>query len=185
MEIKESLVNNLIQLSKKKEHTIIAICGAADLGKSYFAKELQALLHEQEVCAGHLTMDSYLLPRSKRISLGVSGYDPQSYDIDSLKTDLQTFLNSAPVFYKEYNHERGVADGEDQVITTCNVLILDGLHSMHSEINSLIDYAIFIFTRDSKLQKIRHQADISKRRQSVDFSLKNLVSELERYKHNV
>ena len=64
----------------------------------------------------------------------------------------------------------------------CSVLVVDGLHSMHEEIMQYIKCSIFICTSDEQLMKIRHKADIIKRKQTSEFSKMNLDSELNKYK---
>ncbi len=185
MKLSEKLVEVITNLKSANEQKIIAICGGADLGKTHLSNKLLAELANRNLSAAHLTMDSYLIPREKRKALGISGYQLDAYDIDSLKCDLDRFLNGQPFDFNEYDHERGVANGSKNTIGPCSYLLLDGLHSMSETLWELIDYSIFIYTNDKQLNEIRHQADITKRKQSVEFSLDHLELELQRYKMNV
>lgn len=185
MEISEKLVKVISNIESTGAPKIISICGAADLGKSYLSAKIQDCLKERGLSSAHLTMDSYLIPRSKRIELGVSGYEIAAYGIDLLKQDLELFLQGKTIEFSEYDHELGVANGPKHHINTCSYLILDGLHSMNGSLREFIDYSIFIYATDSLLNDIRHQADILKRRQSVEFSLRNLELEHEKYKVNI
>ena len=60
-EIKSNLVDGL---------TIVSICGAADLGKSYLSNQLIKSLGQQKIITNHLTLDSYLMDRAIRKEKG-------------------------------------------------------------------------------------------------------------------
>lgn len=185
MELSERLVQVVANISSGATKRIVAVCGAADLGKSYLSKQLAIGLSECGLAADHLTMDSFLIPRVKRAELGISGYDINAYDISSLRHGLEDFLNGKPFDFREYDHSVGAANGPKNTVSEATCLILDGLHSMHYSLMGLIDYSIFIYADDSRLNQIRHQADIEKRKQSVEFSLSQLEWELKSYKDHV
>ncbi|GEM_PF-6211176 len=71
------------------------------------------------------------------------------------------------------------------VIPPCPILIADGLHSMNEQLTSYLDFSIFICTSDDWLKQIRHQADITKRHQTIEFSKAHADSEFEKYKQFV
>ena len=186
MDPTEKLVKVITNLESDNAHKIIAICGAADLGKTHLAQMLLTEFNKHKISAAHLTMDSYLVPREKRISLGISGYELEAYDIESLKNDLSAYKeNGQSIEFNEYDHMLGIANGPRKTISACSHLLLDGLHSMCDPVWELIDYSIFIYTTDQQLNEIRHRADIAKRKQSKQFSLDHLELELEKYRRNV
>jgi uridine kinase len=56
---------------------------------------------------------------------------------------------------------------------------------MNDELVSLINFSIFVCTDDTQLKKIRHQADINKRKQTIEFSKRSSTVEFEKYKQFV
>ena len=63
----------------------VAICGAADIGKSYLSRKLAVILNNQGIGTSHLPIDAFLLDRSERLRIGMSGYDAQAYDFDAIQ----------------------------------------------------------------------------------------------------
>lgn len=185
MELSESLAKAITNVTSENPQKVIAICGAADLGKTYLSKQLMADFLASGISSAHLTMDSYLIPRAKRIEMEISGYDIGAYDLSSLQNDLVGFLKGKPIEFNEYDHALGAASGLRNTVDACSYLLLDGLHSIHESLSGLVDYSIFIYTTDKQLNEIRHQADVVKRKQSVAFSRNHLESEFNAYKKHV
>lgn len=184
MELSEELSKIIVSIEENRP-LIVAICGAADLGKTHLAINLVNSLKNLGTSANHISLDSYLVARSKRIEFGLSGYEVESYDLPAIEKDLVGFVRGLPIEFCEYNHSKGVAEGRKNTIQPCSVLIVDGLHSMHKTFEPLISYSIFVCTDDHQLKHIRHRADITKRMQTIEFSKSNLDSEFEKYKIHV
>lgn len=179
-------VSDKIEVLKRKHNClIVAVCGAADLGKTYLSVQLVEGLHQLGLTANHLTLDSYLMNRADRLKTGISGYQPQAYDLFAVKNDLKKFRNAEAIDFYPYGHTLGQNLSQKQTIEPCDILLLDGLHSMNSELISIIDFSIFVCTDDAQLKKIRHAADIKKRKQSIEFSKDNSVVEFEKYRQFV
>jgi uridine kinase len=178
-------IEPFLSLNSNKPQNIIAVCGAADLGKSYLCQQWVAELAKQGIAAPHLTLDSYLIPRIERTALGISGYDLVAYDLETAKSDLLAWRSGKSIPYREYNHQTGVTEESTRTIEPCSFLFFDGLHVMHEHFKSIPDYSVFIYTSDEQLVKIRQEADLNKRKQTVEFSLKNSLPEFEKYKQNI
>ena len=185
MELIEELSKIIAGFGIENKRFIVAICGAADLGKTHLATHLVNSLMKLGISANHITLDSYLMPRIKRIESGVSGYEVEAYDLAAIENDLYKFVQGFPIELGAYDHLKGIAEEPNKTILPCSVLFVDGLHAMHERFESLISYSIFVCTNDDQLQDIRHRADIIKRKQTSAFSKLNLASELQKYKMHV
>ncbi len=97
MELYKKLSKIIFSLEGESKSLILAICGAADLGKTYLAKNLMDYLNKIGKSANHITLDSYLMPRDKRIQLGVSGYEFEAYDFVGIQNDLVRFIRGLPI----------------------------------------------------------------------------------------
>lgn len=181
----QHILRNMAKRDEKDEPYLIAICGAADLGKSHLCNEWVEELSRQKKTAAHLTLDSYLIPRAERQALGISGYHIQAYGLHSIKMDLKSLQNGYAIKINGYDHQSGRAIGVTKVIDPYSVILIDGVHAMHSDIISYMDLSIFVHTSDSQLQQIRHEADQTKRNQSMLHSLGQADIELQRYKTNI
>lgn len=187
-------MNNLVELTglltklvsdSNDGPLLVAICGAADLGKTHLSKKLVSALENNGISAGYLTLDSYLMDREKRVTQGISGYQPEAYDIRKIKRDIIGYLKGDSIEFLPYDHAKGKACLPKSKIYQYQVLILDGLHSMHPEIKQHLGLSIFIHVSDELHISIRHNADRQKRKQSVAFSNRNLRNELNAYKFHI
>ena len=185
MELIEELSKIIAGIRTENKRLVVAICGAADLGKTHLATNLVNYLEKLSISANHITLDSYLMHRNKRIESGVSGYEVEAYDIAAIENDLTKFVQGFSIELCTYDHSKGIADGPKKIILPCSVLLVDGLHSMYERFESLISYSIFVCTNEDQLQKIRHRADIIKRKQTSALSKLKLTSELQKYRMHV
>ena len=160
----------------------IAICGAADLGKSYLSQKIQGELQSRGLSTGLLTLDSYLIERAERVRRGLSGYQIESYDQAGIIAALTNFKDQKPIINFPYDHMIGRACGDKITIAPCSILIVDGLHSLHENIYELIDFSIFLYTDDESLKKIRFDADLAKRELTADQANDHSESEFLLYK---
>ncbi len=185
MKLENRISAKIVSLSESHDHVAIAVCSAADLGKSFLSVKITEILNQMGVRAGHLPLDSFLINRTERIKLGISGYQPNSYDFDSIEQSIINFKNGHDVAFYPYNHLAGEKENEAVVIRPCNVLIIDGLHSMHELLKPHIMFSLFVYTDNEKLRKIRREADFEKRRQPSEISQRLEPIEFKNYKHFV
>ncbi len=181
-ELETFLTEEIAAIDEQKRSIIIAMCGAADLGKSYLSKKIVDNLREMGKAADHLTLDSFLIERSERFKKGISGYQIEAYDHVSILNALVLFKQKKQIVYAPYDHVEGKASASLEVIEPCSILILDGLHSMHESISSYIDFSIFIYTDDEILKNIRFDADLTKRNLTVELANRNSEPEFVQYK---
>lgn len=182
MELTEKLADIIVGLKFAHKPIAVAVCGAADLGKTHLAVHLVSSIKKLGISADHITLDSYLTARDRRIKSGVSGYEVEAYDLAAIEKDIAGFMRGLPITFRAYNHSKGFPHGPERFIQPCSVLIVDGLHAMHERFAPWVAYSIFICTDDTQLQDIRHSSDITKRNQTIEFSRSNLDSEFEKYK---
>lgn len=165
---------------------IVALCGAADLGKSHISQSLVDQLSAGGCSAAHLPLDAYLIDRAQRLKRGISGYQPQSYDLAKVEQDLRSYKCGKAIGYHPYDHALGKTEKSttNRAAPSC-VLILDGLHSMHQRLLPLLSLSIFVYTDDASLKKIRHQANLHKRQQTIEQSQALAELEFASYKGHI
>lgn len=164
---------------------VVAISGAADLGKSYLSQEIIKHLETRGISASHLTLDSFLIERRLRKEKNLSGYQIESYNLQAPAKCLLSFKSSQAFSYLPYNHLTGKSEGKTVTIKNSQVLIFDGLHTLHESFIEFINLSIFIDTSDSQLKNIRLESDLTKRGLSLQESQLNSEPELIQYKNNV
>lgn len=60
-----------------------------------------------DVSANHFTLDSILMNRAIRIQIGISGYQPESYDFNAIENQLIKFKNGHDITSFPYSHSTG------------------------------------------------------------------------------
>lgn len=183
--MEDKLSAEIIAHRNTNELTIVSICGAADLGKSYLSKKISELLNRQNLKTNHMTMDSYLMNRKIRKEKGLSGYDIEAYNQKEALKNLIALKNGESIDFKSYNHNEGKSNLNSSKMDSSDILILDGLHSMNSFFLPYIDITIFIYTEDEFLKTIRTEADLMKRNYTSDFSKAISENEFNLYKSNI
>ncbi len=182
--IENRLSSEIIANKKRNELTTVSICGAADLGKSYLSKRISEILIEQDLNANHLTLDSYLMDRKTRNQKGLSGYNFEAYNQKEALSNLIKLKNGQSIEFTPYHHKDGKGYGSVKM-NPADILIFDGLHTMHSSFLPYIDITIFVYTKDEYLKKLRRKADLTKRNYTIEFSKKISESEFSLYKTNI
>lgn len=74
-------ISKKIEVLKKENCLIVAVCGAAE----YLSTQLVEVLSQMGLTTGLLTLDSYMMNRTDRIKEGISGYQPKAYDLLAVK----------------------------------------------------------------------------------------------------
>lgn len=185
MLIEDQLSDEIVSSHRLNKRTVVSICGAADLGKSHLSKKIAETLTKQNLSCNHLTLDSYLMDRKIRNEKGLSGYSIKAYDKNEALNNLVDLKNGQSIEFRPYNHEEGKKEYDSVELKSADVLIFDGLHSMHSSFLPYIDISIFVYTKDGFLKMIRRDADLIKRNYTLKYSEKISESEFNLYKANV
>lgn len=185
VEHEEKIVNHIIESKGESVRFIAAICGAADTGKSYLSRNIAAILNQSGYSTGHLPLDSFLMNRAERIKKGISGYDIESYDVKAAGKLLNKFYDGEDIHFFPYNHATGEKTKNPSYLKNSDVLIFDGLHSMHQAFQPYINFSIFVYTNDKQLREIRQEADILKRKQTLKMSKVMEPVEYRKYKRRV
>ena len=180
------MIQEKILARKKSDKTIVvSICGAADIGKSFLSKEISESLNKLNFKVAHLTLDSYLIDREIRKKKGLSGYQLESYDLANALNDLIFLKNGNAIDFYPYDHTMGRPSLIPSRMDASDIVIFDGLHSMHLSFISYIDMTVFLYTKDKFLKAIRREADLVKRNYTIEFSKSTSENEFNLYKANI
>ncbi|MCG8670644.1 MAG: hypothetical protein MI867_14610 [Pseudomonadales bacterium] len=182
MTIIDSIAHQLTLIAENTQPAVVAIAGAADLGKSTIANQLAGTLSQSGVPSSVLSLDSYLMNRCDRMARDISGYQPQAYQLHTARSDIESWWAGSGIKVATYDHERGEVSGEEVIVPAGTILIVEGLHAMHELLIPLVHFSIFLETDDQQLTAIRLQADFEKRNQTLDFARRQAATEMQRYK---
>ena len=144
---------------------VIGIAGSVAVGKSTFARILQALLARwpEHPCVDLITTDGFLFPNAVLEDRGImnrKGF-PESYDTKTLLTFLRDLKSGAPdVKAPVYSHVvYDIVDGETVSVQQPDILIIEGLNVLQvgSEANEFVsdyfDFSIYIDAEEPDIEQ--------------------------------
>jgi type I pantothenate kinase len=144
---------------------VIGIAGSVAVGKSTFARILQALLARwpEHPRVDLITTDGFLFPNAVLEDRGImnrKGF-PESYDTKTLLTFLRDLKSGAPdVEAPVYSHVvYDIVEGETVSVQQPDILIIEGLNVLQvgSEANEFVsdyfDFSIYIDAEEPDIEK--------------------------------
>ena len=144
---------------------VIGIAGSVAVGKSTFARILQALLARwpEHPRVDLITTDGFLFPNAvleDRVIMHRKGF-PESYDTKTLLTFLRDLKSGAPdVKAPVYSHVvYDIVDGETVSVQQPDILIIEGLNVLQvgSEANEFVsdyfDFSIYIDAEEPHIEQ--------------------------------
>ena len=144
---------------------VIGIAGSVAVGKSTFARILQALLARwpEHPRVDLITTDGFLFPNAVLEDRGImnrKGF-PESYDTKNLLQFLRDLKGGAPAAKAPvYSHVvYDILPGEDVTVSQPDILILEGLNVLQvgSESNEFVsdyfDFSIYIDAQESDIEQ--------------------------------
>jgi uridine kinase len=148
--------------------SVVAVSGAAALGKTTFARELAVSLNNQGTTAALVELDGFLLERSKRRKLDLSGYSPDATDLGQLSDSLhQLVVQARAVDIPVYDHKYGGHKGRVRVIPR-EVIILDGIVSLSDHVrDKFVSYGVFLNAKPLTMRGLRLRVDTGERGYSI------------------
>ncbi len=182
--IDKNVVNFSIQPNYyfQKIKNVVAVSGAAALGKTTFCKNLYEYYKRKGYGVIHIELDGYLKDRKVRQSEKISGYDPRATKLDNLMKDLTDILiNGNTINIPFYSHKSGSIT-ENIKIAPEAVVILDGIVALHYEIRNLFpSFNIFIEADEITMKGLRIDVDLKERGYNIFQSLSHIDTESREY----
>lgn len=126
-----------------------------------------------------------MLDRFRREEEGLSGYDPRANDIASLKKTLDQLAAGEPATYHPYNHSTGVHDDQHESISSVDVLIVDGIHSLHPALLPLVDYKVFLYSPAEESKELRFLADLFDRGYTARSAFQHAEDEYQSFEEHI
>jgi uridine kinase len=160
---------------------LAAICGWADTGKSALTAQLRAALTAHGVEADSISTDDFMRDRAERNALGVNGYDFRSLDVHALRGAIARFVNREPFGVHPYDNRTGTRNPQPKTVLPVQVLIVEGIHSLHVSIAEQIALKVFIDSDEATLRHLRYRGNVQKRGMTPDDAAARISSEWKDY----
>ncbi len=156
----------------------IGICGASGSGKSTLAQELCQAIGES---CRIINQDAYYFdhPSLSFAERCLLNYDePEIFDHDLLLQDMEQLLSGQPIPRRGYDYANHCRADSTELITPCDVLILEGIHVFYDERLCERMYLRLYMSVEPDICLLRRiQRDIKERGRQIDgISLQYLTS---------
>lgn len=172
-------------LGRRAPPFFVAICGWADTGKSTLASRLCVALDRLGVRGDSISTDDFMRDRAERNALGISGYDLRSLDVQALQGALASFANREPFGVHPYDNRSGTKNPKQKIVEPVEVLVVEGIHSLHIGFARQMDLKVFIDADEATLRQMRHRANMQKRGMTADDAAARISSEWKDYNVSV
>ena len=149
----------------------IGICGASGSGKTTLSDELCKAMGD-DISTYILNQDSYYIDHSdltfeQRTQLNYD--EPSIFDHEALYQDVKCLMAGESISKKDYDFTQHARCDSQQLISPCDVLILEGIHALHdARLCELMFLKMYINVEPDICLLRRINRDIKERKRSID-----------------
>src|SRR5690606_31513535 len=144
---------------------VIGIAGSSGSGKTFFLKSFLDHFNADQVTL--ISQDDYYIPANTKTREENRLYNfdlPTSIDRESFYNHFKALFEGKTVYQKEYTFNNPELTPKMLEIKPAPILVVEGLFIFHySEINSLLDYRIFLDADEPIALKRRLRRDLIER----------------------
>jgi uridine kinase len=187
-DVSATLTRHIIdRLHPHGEHMDVVITGGAAIGKTtlagQLAKDIAMHLGGDDVVSV-VSLDGFMLDRSTRDALGLSGYDISAYMFDEMRDAVTKLCEGQKVQVQSYSHMTGRHDAT-QTIGGGRIVIYEGAVAFKVPLCKGQRFSVMITANVISAALLRVLDEITVRRYSWRRILRLLLPEIRAYKHNV
>ena len=181
---------NLVQFNRhcclaNSIERVIAIGGAAGLGKTTLSTSLRLFFESNGASSTHVQLDGLLYPRKIRQQLGVNGYQLQGWEHTIAEKLLRSMLcDGNTIHIPEYLPDG--SHGVEHTLSPASYMLLDGNYSLLGPISELVDTLIVLDADIDVLECLRYDRDVVKEgRFTPDEERRVWTAELDALERNI
>ncbi len=165
--IKHDFINRFTKrlVQNPSKRIMIGITGESASGKSTICNEIKRVIEKFDMPVTIMSTDNYFNDISDLIAkfgtfdnLRDNGYDvdsPNSFQLDILKTDLESLSNGEDVYTPEYLlNGTGVSVPHAKFVPSKKIVVVEGMASMYNNNKDIYDIKVYVET-DLDIRKER------------------------------
>ena len=155
-----AIFNILTDKLKSLEAACIGITGAGGAGKSTLALNIAKYFGEDFCLA--IDLDDYLISRSERGRLGLTGYQPRANQLDLAREHILRLKSGHSITKPVYNHATG-ENSKAVIVNPKPLLIFEGVTTLYSQLDDLYNISIFLDALEETQIQSRIERDVNQR----------------------
>lgn len=187
-DISAALTHHIIdRLRAHGEHIDVVIAGGAAIGKTtlagQLARDIATNLGGEDVVSV-VSLDGFMLDRSTRNALRLSGYDIRAYMFGEMQDALAALCDGKKVQVHSYSHLTGRHDAA-QTIGGGRIVVYEGAVAFKVPLCKGQRFSVMITANMASTALLRVLDEMNVRRYSLRRILRLLIPEMRAYKHNI
>jgi uridine kinase len=159
----------------------VGLSGGAGLGKTRLAIELAESLRGHGVSVDILPMDAFMMDRASRLIQNISGYDPAANDLDGATSAIRALRGGGDIEIRPFNHRTGEHDPVTRSVVPSDIVILDGIHSLHPKLLPFLALKIFLYAPAPIAKELRFLSDVFERNYTAHKAFEHADEEYRKF----
>lgn len=186
VEVKEDFISRFSKrlINNPTRRILIGITGESASGKSTICNAITDVIKKLNLPVSIVTTDNYFNDISALIekygtfdALRDNGYDvdsPTSFQLDILRSDLETIANGEDIYSPEYMpNGTGISVPKSIFVPSNKIVVVEGMATMFDSIHDVFDIKIYIET-DLEIRKERFMSRaVGERNQDIENAKKH------------
>jgi uridine kinase len=165
LQLAERLLSCLRHAKVRREYAdgvqwVIAVSGAAALGKTTLCEVLQGAATSCDLTATHVELDGFMMERAQRKAADLRGYDERATDWDKLRPALANLIfRGVTTWFPRYDHSTGQRIAMDEKRPSA-LVILDGITSLERTVAAAFpNISVFLRSDRQTRRRLRQSVD--------------------------
>ena len=163
-----SILEKLILENQKESPLVIGITGAGGAGKTTFARNIVKFYNLNNCLT--IDLDDYLISRSDRGKLGLTGYNPLANKLELARENIELLKQGKIIKKPVYDHTTGEALKSEKV-NPKKLIIIEGVTTLYEELRDLNNISFFLDALETTQIQSRIKRDVEERGYTLEQAL--------------
>jgi len=169
-----------------RSNKLIGICGNSGSGKSMLSNLLRSIISSEtnidqilnHECDRYHKWDRY----SDKWSVDITHLNPESNNLDLLKTDVLDLKYNKTILRHDYDHSTGLFT-ENELIEPRPIIVICGLHTLYKDLDKVYDLSIYLEPQEKLRTLWKIKRDLLERNHKLDVIIKSIINRKNDFKY--